>query len=48
MAVGERRHGLGKGQIARLSAAGVQAFLVGEALLRAADPAAKLRELAGE
>ncbi len=37
-----------RADIARLQAAGVQAFLVGEALLRAADPAAKLRELAGE
>ena len=33
--------------IARLTAVGVHAFLIGEALLRAADPAAKLRELAG-
>jgi indole-3-glycerol phosphate synthase len=34
--------------VARLRAAGFEAFLVGESLLRAADPAAKLRELAGD
>ncbi len=33
--------------VARLRAAGFDAFLVGESLLRAADPAAKLRELSG-
>jgi len=36
------------GDVARLRAAGFDAFLVGESLLRAADPAAKLRELSGE
>jgi indole-3-glycerol phosphate synthase len=30
------------------AAAGASAILVGEALMRAADPAAKLRELRGE
>jgi indole-3-glycerol phosphate synthase len=34
--------------VARLRAAGFDAFLVGESLLRAVDPAAKLRELSGE
>ena len=32
----------------RAAAAGARAVLVGEALMRAADPAAKLRELLGE
>jgi indole-3-glycerol phosphate synthase len=36
------------GDVARLRAAGFDAFLVGESLLRAADAAAKLRELSGE
>jgi indole-3-glycerol phosphate synthase len=33
--------------IHRLASAGFQAFLVGESLMRAADPAARLRELHG-
>ena len=32
-------------QVTRLAAAGVDAILVGESLVRAADPAAALREL---
>jgi indole-3-glycerol phosphate synthase len=36
---------LGSGDVARLRAAGLQAFLVGEALMRAADPGAALRAL---
>jgi indole-3-glycerol phosphate synthase len=35
------------GDVARLRAAGFQAFLVGEQLMRAADPASELRALAG-
>jgi indole-3-glycerol phosphate synthase len=37
----------GPGAVARLARAGFDAFLVGESLLLASDPAAKLRELAG-
>ena len=36
---------LGPADVARLRAAGVQAFLVGEAFMRAADPGAALRSL---
>ena len=35
----------GRGDLERLAAAGFDAFLVGESLLLAADPEAKLREL---
>jgi indole-3-glycerol phosphate synthase len=37
-----------KADIGRLSRAGIHAFLVGEALMRAADAGEKLRELAGK
>ena len=35
----------GSGELCRLAALGYRGFLIGEALMRAADPAAKLREL---
>jgi len=38
----------GRADIERLTAAGYQAFLVGEHLMRSADPAQALRELRGE
>ena len=38
----------GAGDIAALSAAGYNAFLVGECLMKAPDPAAALRELVGQ
>jgi indole-3-glycerol phosphate synthase len=37
----------GRADVERLAAAGVRAVLVGETLMRAADPGAKLRELIG-
>lgn len=37
----------GRNDVVRLSEAGLDAILIGEALLRAADPGAKLRELLG-
>lgn len=37
----------GREQVERLAAAGFDAFLIGESLLTAADPVAKLRELVG-
>jgi len=36
-----------KDDIELLASAGVRAFLIGEALVKEADPAAKLRELMG-
>jgi len=38
---------LGRDDVARMRAAGVQAFLVGEAFMRAGDPGAALRDLFG-
>ncbi len=38
---------LGRGDVSRMRAAGVHAFLVGEAFMRAADPGAALAELFG-
>ena len=37
-----------RGDVEAAAAAGASAILVGEALMRAADPAARLRELRGE